>query len=365
MSEDENWVLSSDNHGRTRWAKAVAGLPSNKPKWQLLKCAKYGASWDFCLTDSRIFISSAELLAIALDIKTGEKIWETVFPTEASYDVAINNREVFISPYILDQEDGKIIEDLSSIDNISVVADIVDNVFYCHLIAPTEGLLRLDSKKEIFSFDSGLLMVHKDSGLIISRRDQYILASKWGNSKPIWKVTVPLAQDGDVMLPSSVFMYVGDMVYVHICKDTLIKIEVHSGNIIWQSGPDEIEENETSYQSKPPQRFLGCDDTLYLCREIDDTGYLQARSVEDGRELWCIHTPQARAFLIAGDLLFGALDDVPVAWDRHTGKIVWNADKKMTAIIHAAAAANKIIYTNTMSQMRCYEWTEPYHSPAK
>ncbi|MET0064641.1 MAG: hypothetical protein ABW176_20310 [Candidatus Thiodiazotropha endolucinida] len=365
MNNQKKWVLSSANHGRTRWATTISGLPSKKPKWQLLKSAKYGVSREICLTEKRIFLCSAELIAVAIDIESGEKVWETLFPKDATFDIAINDKEVLISPYILDQEEGKIIDDLSNIENIGFTADVSNNVFYCSTQEPTKGLVRLDERRDQFLFDVGLLMVHEESGLVIGKYNHHVFCSEWGCLRPVWEISLPVAQNGKPMFPSSVFMYIGNMVYVHICKDTLLKISIHTGDIIWQSGPSEIEENETPYQCKPPQRFLGCEDALYLCDEIDDKGYLQARSTEDGRELWFIDTPQARAFLIAGDLLFGALDDLPVAWDRHTGEVVWKADKKMTAIIHAAAAANKIIYTNTMSQMRCYEWAEPYHSPAK
>jgi outer membrane protein assembly factor BamB len=365
MSEKKSWVLGSDNHGRTYWASKVSGLPSIKPKWQLLKCAKYGVGWDVCITDKEIFLCSAELLAVAIDVNTGKQIWETIFPEEATYDIAINDKEVLVSPYVLDRVNGKIIEDLSNIENISVVADVANNIFYCYLASPTQGILRLDEKRNVFFVDIDLLMIHEKSNLVIGKRNHRIFCSEWGSSTQLWEISVPLAKNGKRMLPSSVFMLIDDMVYVHMCKDTLLKISVYTGEIVWQSGPSEIEENETPYQCNPPQRFLGCSDALYLCAEIEDEGYLQARSTEDGRELWRVDTPQARAFLIAGDLLFGALDDLPVAWDRHSGEVVWQADKKMTAIYHAVSAANKVVYTNTMSQMRCYEWTEPYHSPVR
>jgi outer membrane protein assembly factor BamB len=160
-------------------------------------------------------------------------------------------------------------------------------------------------------------------------------------------------------------MVINKLIYQHMNYDTLRCIDLYTGEVNWQSGPSQIDEDKPPLYRTAPSRFLGCDDTLYLGRDLATDGYLQARSTKDGSELWRVKARDARMLLIAGDLLFGALSEVPVAWDRHTGEVVWRADKPMTAIYHAVAASNKIIYTNTMSQMRCYEWTQPYHSPAK
>jgi outer membrane protein assembly factor BamB len=163
---------------------------------------------------------------------------------------------------------------------------------------------------------------------------------------------------------NSLQMLFDDRVYQHLFVDTLRCIDINTGDILWVSGPEKMAEEE--YKSaRRPDRYLGCADALYYGREYISDGHLQARRIEDGRVLWRVDAPDARMFLTAGDLLFGALGDVPVAWDRHTGEVVWRADQRMTAVYNAVAAGNKVIYSNTMSQMRCYEWDMAYISTAR
>ena len=359
-----SWTVSSWNHGRNRWAHNRGGIPASTPKWQLLKCAKYGVNRDVCATEGKIFLSSAQELAVSIDIDTGEKLWEASFPEEAAYGIAINDAEVCVAPYIMSQETGEIVDDLSRIGcAFRAVQDVDGGSFFLSVKGGNDDILIYDKGVDksigpnligVSSFDNGSYLVGiKEAGILCVSHDNLL-----------WSVSFPVAKNNEHMSPSSGYIIIEGMVYQHFNYDTVRCIDLVSGDVKWQSGPEEIEQNETPYQCKPPNKFLGCKDALYLCREMESDGFLQARSTEDGRELWRVEAPDARAFLIAGDLLFGVLNDFAVAWDRHTGEVVWRAEKPMTATYHAVAAGNKVVYNNTLSQMRCYEWTEPYHSPA-
>ncbi|MCU7844482.1 MAG: PQQ-binding-like beta-propeller repeat protein [Candidatus Thiodiazotropha sp. (ex Monitilora ramsayi)] len=361
-----NWVISPNNHGHSCWSTNKGGIPEIKPKWQIDKCAKYGAGWEFCATDTQIYINSADLLSVALDIETGEKIWEVILPDEATSSIAINANQICIAPYVLNQENGKIVDDLTRYGySFQPVEDVANEIFFINTTNEKKGVLCYhDTGYEFYDIPAGAITSIGDGKRIVGIESGSLVCYSLEESRKQWSLRYPIGEDGSILSPSSAsYMVINHKIYMHVNYDTLRCVNIDTGDIIWQSGPSTIDENKPPLYRKAPSRFLGCEDTLYLGRDISDDGFLQARSVEDGRELWKVDASQARLFLIAGDLIFGALNDVPVAWDRHTGEVVWNANKPMTAIFHAVAASNKIIYTNTMSQMRCYEWTAPYHSP--
>jgi outer membrane protein assembly factor BamB len=268
----------------------------------------------------------------------------------------------------LSRETGEILEDLSALGyTFRFVEDVDNDTFIITTSGEIKGVLYFhDSKHEFFSIDIyGVSSIYDGKGILGFNSTSLVCYSTESCNKR-WSFECPSGENGNILTPSSAgYMVIDNLVYLHTNYDTLSCIDPLTGSVVWQSGPGVIDENEPPLYRMAPTRFLGCSDMLYLGRNIADDGFLQARSIRDGSEQWRVSAPQARIFLIAGDLLFGSLSDVPVAWDRYTGEVVWKAEKGMTAIFHAVAASNKIIYTNTMSQMRCYEWTEPYHSPAK
>jgi outer membrane protein assembly factor BamB len=367
MTTLNQWVVSSRNKGRARWVSCIGGMPNKKPKWQLLKCAKYGAGWEFCATSNHVYINSADLLAVGVDIENGEKKWQTNFPDEATSSIAINSSQVCVPPYVLSQESGEIIKDLSELQHsYRIVEDVENEAFFITIDGDEKGVLRyLDGECDYIDIDIYGVSVTNDGEALIGCDNESLFAYSLKEGKKMWSLASPVGADGAPNSDAMDYVIINNTIYQHMYLDSLRCVNPVDGSIVWKSGPQHIDDVEPNQYRASPGKFLGCDDALYLCLEIEDNGFIQARSSTNGNLMWRADTPQARAFLIAGDLLFGALSDLPVAWDRYTGEVVWKADKSMTAIFHAVAASNKIIYTNTMSQMRCYEWTEPYHSPAK
>lgn len=365
------WVLGRGNKNKTGYAGSVGGVPSDLPKWQLLQCAKYGVAWEVCADNEKLFLSSAELVGVALDISTGKKVWENVFPEEAGDGIAVDHNHVYIAPYVLDAKSGEIVDEMSCSGCSSFY---VEDVFNGGVVVSAERdgeekdellIIYRDGCASYLNMAMTGVTSTDDAKRVIGLSGNHLLCASTIDGQVAWSTKIPVATNGEPMVCGSAYMVVGDAVYLHCNFDTIRCLDLLDGSLRWQSGPNEIEDNETRFACRPPWVFIGYMDALYLGRDIDDDGFIQARSTEDGRELWRIDAPQARLFLIAGDLLFGALDDLPVAWDRHTGELVWQAAKRMTAIFHAVAADNKVIYNNTMSQMRCYEWQEPYCSPAR
>jgi outer membrane protein assembly factor BamB len=362
------WNISSRNHGRTYWASNVSGLPAIKSKWTLNECAEYGVDWEVCVNTSAIYLCSARRVAVAINVDNGIILWKRTLPEIATRGIAISESQICIAPYILSQSNGGIVSDLSrSGRRYRFVEDVYNGDFFITTLGEQKGIHRYGEVSDEF-YNLGIvgLSIVNDGDLVIGLIDNALVSYSLRNKSQIWSLDCPTGEQGALLLPSSGYNIINDTIYQHMIYDSLRAINLESGEIIWQNGPQTIENLDAASALKiPPNKLLGCGDSLYLCREMKNEGFLQSRSVTDGSEMWRVDTPNARAFLIAGDLLFGALNDRLVGWDRYTGEVVWQADEPMTAVLHAVSASNKIIFTNTMSQIRCYEWTEPYYSPAK
>lgn len=362
---NSGWVQNLYNHLHTSCAGDAGGVPAEKPTWELMKCAKYGASQGVCCNDKSVFINSARRVCVAVELATGKQLWESAYPEPATENMCINSTTICVAPYVLIQETGAIVVDLSSEDHaFRSVDDVADEIYYIKTNAPQSYVLRIrGSDYDVLQIAAGAISVFDQGRRLLGLEAGAVVCYEIDSGKLSWSFQLPVSNSGRMFAISiAVYMLIGDRVFIHFNSDTLCCVDVNSGELVWKDGPDSVDEE---LLKTAPDRFLGCDDTLYLGRQYVDDGFLQARSSEDGRELWRVEARMGRMFLIAGDLLFGALDDVPVAWDRLTGEVVWRAQKKMTAVYHAVSAANKVIYTNTMSQMRCYEWETPYISPAR
>lgn len=361
------WTVNWNNHSGSSCAGDAAGIPAATPKWESLKCAKWGAGNQVCAVEDAVYINSAGRICVALNIETGKTMWDTEYPHPAIEQFCVGSKAVCVAPYLLHRDTGEIIADLSSEDyEFGAVDDVLNDVFYVVVKAPEKGILRIgEAGFEFFSIPAaGVTVFDNGKRVLGSEVPGRLVCYDVGSRKRLWAMPYGLSETGKFLGGmNSLQMLFDDRVYQHLFIDTLRCIDVNTGNILWVSGPERMGEEEYN-KAKGPSRYLGCADALYQGREYVSDGYLQARSAEDGRVLWRVDAPDARMFLTAGDLLFGALDDVPAAWDRHTGQVVWRAEKRLTAVSNAVAAGNKVIYSNAMSQMRCYEWDVAYVSTA-
>jgi outer membrane protein assembly factor BamB len=301
-------------------------------------------------------------------MESGETLWERVFPEPVANEIAIDDANICVPPYILSQTTGELVADLSGYgyDFLSV-GDVDGGAFVLITVGSAPGVLRHRGNEcTHYPFKVGSVVYVDDSGLLVGfENGEYLTCFSINEGRNIWSSECSGGENNKCSAPWKNYMVFGGRVYQHINLDTLRCIDLLSGVEVWQSGADCAGMDDEELLRRAPSRFLGCDDALYLCRDIEDDGFLQARSTEDGSELWRVEAPQARAFLIAGDLLFGGLDDYPVAWDRHTGEVVWRAEKPFAPLYHAVAAGNKVVFNTTTNQMRCYEWSEPYVSTAR
>jgi hypothetical protein len=367
------WLEASANVGDNRWGEIEGGLPERKPKWQMKKCGTWGVHFDFCMSNGAIFACSARREVVCVDAESGEYRWRTPLPAENAWGIAINHERVAVFPYLLERETGQIVANILDFAG-ERFPDIErgffnygnESEFTAFTREPAPELLhvRNDGSHAFAPSPHGFLRQIRDHLYIGYENERRgLFGCRAPGDEILWRISFPLAQDGRPMLPSGFMPRIGTRLYVHLNFDTLWCIDLTSGTILWKSGTDEIEQNATPYVCGAPSFILGCADGIYLCKTIDDTGFLQARSTEDGRCLWRVEAPQARALAIAGDLIFGSLHDVPIAWDRHTGEVVWRAAKSFSPVFHGIATENKVIYANTMGWLQCFEWGQPYHTP--
>lgn len=63
-----------------------------------------------------------------------------------------------------------------------------------------------------------------------------------------------------------------------------------------------------------------------------------------------------------GDLVFGLSGTVPMAWDKFTGEVVWDA-KKPTATGSILVGEQSVIFCQLSGYIQCHQWKKTYISP--
>jgi len=366
------FLQSSWNIGDTRWGCSEGGLPARKPKWALQRCGVWGVTTEMCMSAGEIFACSARQEAVCIDAESGEYRWRAPLPEPSNWGVAIGDRSVFVSPYLIDRSSGTLLFDGRRDTQLEFPECVgcsyrLDAGFATPIGKPFGSYLLLDDGGgyETYSAPYSLMWPPVGEGLFVGWDGAgQVLGYDRAKGEVLWRHRLPVARDGRPM-GLSALPRIDNHLYLHVNFDTLWCVDVRRGDFVWKRGPDEIEQNETPYQCRAPSTILACDDRLYLCRTIEDDGFLQAHDAADGALLWRVEAPQSRALVIAGDLIFGSANDVPAAWDRYTGEIVWRAAKAFAPLFHSVAADNKVLFTNTFGGMQCYEWKQPYRSPAR
>ena len=116
--------------------------------------------------------------------------------------------------------------------------------------------------------------------------------------------------------------------------------------------------------AKPLKSIVLADDYLYT----EQNKTIAAFSKQDGSLLFVSKKRlkgDIKSVAGQGDLLYFICENELLAIDRYTGEQVWQADEGMTAAYHVMTSDNRVYFSNTLGEIRCYEWSEPYHSPAK
>jgi outer membrane protein assembly factor BamB len=113
----------------------------------------------------------------------------------------------------------------------------------------------------------------------------------------------------------------------------------------------------------PPNLLSVAPDRIYLAKQMTRNGMFNSYDIKTGDLVWEKEYSGLQSNCIVGDLIFGIKEEsVLVAWDRYTGEEVWQAEDTMGAAYHVMAAGNKVVYSSTTGELRCYEWNKPYTS---
>jgi outer membrane protein assembly factor BamB len=367
------WSQASFNRGGTGLAAPVSGIPAGRPRWEIRQSSKYGLDWDICMTAGAIFGNSAKREVVAIAADGGEFLWRTDLPEKATSGMALEEGFVAVAPFVLEQGTGKVVygeerERNAARGGKASQVVVTSGGFLWPIVEPQPGieLFYPGRSAEKFDFPVPSIYSSEDQGLVYGRLAHELTCYALEEHAVRWRLPLPLARDGRPMKPSGPgAMFLGGRVYLHLNFNTLWCMDAINGQFVWKSGPDTIEANGTPYEPNAPSRTLMADDIIYLVKQIDEKGEIHAHAAADGTHLWTRPAPKARVTVVAGDLLLGVSNDVPTAWDRYSGEVVWTSDKPMQGTMHAIAAGTKIVYTNSTGQMWCYEWSDPYESSYK
>lgn len=367
--------MSPCNVGWSSWGSVRGGLPQKAPEWSLAKVANYGILNDFCTVEEgdkgTVFAVSAKRQAIALAVADGSTRWETHLPDKSSYGIAVNEDVVCAPPYLLDRNSGKIVEDFSSqvYMNLRETLPLPIRAGFAWFVTGASGkrllVYRMDQGKSILARALSRPNVGVCGDKLYGLLEDRFVCLELGAGTLLWSHTVPFADNGQPMMPSGQgSMVVGDRLYLHLNFDELRCLDRSSGELLWVSASTVVMDRSDAFQHRPPNGSSVTDDRVYLFKQLDRDGFLQAFDASNGRLLWTRQFCDARLSVIAGDLLIGSQNDRPTAWDRYTGETVWQAADRIPGLFHAAVCGRYYVYTSTVGSMHGYRWEQPYLSPA-
>lgn len=353
-----------------------SGIASKKPVWKMN--SRLDPLLGNCLlTDNELFIGSAGRMS-CFSPYSGEIIWETgtsVWDVEHyGENLAVADKYVMSGWCLLDRETGSILLDMKAelgiedSDNMGVSFPnfFIDGIFYRY-VENEDKVFRINPEsREVMPipydgywyFNS----LSSDSSLAFMKKQE----GKYGvldleNDNFIWCSEVLFESNNSfrtVSIDQSFAYFVSDK-WKGIWKVDLLNGEHHE--LVDSKELKVLREKHAT--NNPIFSIALAPDVLYTAQNKRITAF----DKEDGKLLFesAEFDGGVKSAAGQGDVIFFVSGEGLMAIDRYTGEKVWQADEGMTAAYHVMTGENRVYFSNTLGEIRCYEWDEPYHSPAK
>lgn len=370
---NKNWIASPKNKGGNSWLLIKSGIPAIEPTWSVSRVGRAGLMSDLCAYDDCLYVKSG-FETISYSIANGNELWrDKPSPSNKASNCYVKGKYLCSGWYIYEKDTGKIktnfIDGLeeNSLFKYGYIAAQEDH-FYREIESPESNICALNINGQSGFLGIGLSGIVQDNdNHIYGWVDNNICCYDMDSKKIKWNLETPTRKNG-TSLTMAGFSCANNKIYIQLKVSLLWCVDALTGEIIWQHNEPEgtVTEVVPNYGVKQADIIAVCDDRIYLGSSRQDDGWIECFNEKDGESLWKKDVKDLMSLCIVGDLLFGIKEQfLIVAWDRYTGEEVWQAKDPMTAAYHVIAAGNKVIYSSTTGELRCYEWTEIYNSPAK
>lgn len=369
------WPCSPSGAGRTRWVAVESGLPATSPVW-CTQVGRYGLLGDLCMTSQYIYALSAGDV-VAVDLMDGAVIWERHLEDDQhkATGICVNGDCLCAGLYIIDCGSGKTLMDIrkefsrDDIGDYSFVMPLWDG-FVRSLEKPSAQCCYF-SPKQVPKFLGcnlkGIGNITCIDNMMFGWDRNILTAFDVEKGQVAWALEVPL-KNSSKRASSAGYSVLSDKLVLQLWSATLLCVDPLTGRVIWECDEEEVPvgRDAPKYSAYQADQMVLCDDRVYLEKSRSGHGWIECHDTREGMLLWKVSAPNSMSLCAVGDLLFGVKEtSILTAWDRYSGEEVWHASDPMTAAYNVMASENKVVYSSTTGEVRCYEWQGRYKSPNK
>lgn len=370
------WLSSFRTIGQTGWAGEYGGLPGKEPIWVIPAGADGYLMAELCMTEQVFYVKYPRGTTKAIDAGSGRELWRHVAQDNQANRLELRGDFLLSGWFVLDSRKGTPMFNLYEQLKPDTVHDygtalITDREFLWGLNEPDARLYRVERglrQWELLGEGFAVLGEGVQENTVICLRGMDLVCLSVASREFVWTFTVPKSFEAAQQYQGAfaAFALSAGKLYLLISHSPLLCIDSQTGRVCWKHEPSHEDLAGLPHQ-QPPTNMLVARNRIYLINGWAFGSYIECHDIDCGALLWRkILSRRPHGFCGCGDLLFGKFDDdFPVALDRHTGEIVWQAAQPMEAAYGTVSGGTRVVYTSTTGEIQCYEWTEEYHSPAR
>jgi len=381
MFDINQWPMSTWGSSLTRWAGNQGGIPGATPVWEIgLGEGPSGLFTGLSMTSDVVYANALAEGCFAYNAETGKQLWLShPFIPQGAHELSINGDWLAAGFLILDRNTGEVKEDFRTLLEKEGIAHSRPLNKYVRNLPYQAGFIRFagtldnynacyfDAEGEVDCFAPGVwpsVIEHGTSFIFGHIGKDRVGCYDLKKRNMVWARTLPKLQQHEWAM-EAVALY-QEKLYIPVMYASLQCLDARTGDLCWEySEPEKFLIQGDAYYGGRPTRFGLCGDRIYLGRSRASTGWLQAHDIHTGEPLWKIEVEEGMEFCICGDLIFGVEDSWPVAWDRYDGRKVWQADEALVSAYFVMSGGNRVVYSSTLGEIRCFQWEENYISPAR
>ena len=362
------------NYRSNRHLSNDGGIPVNKAKWILRNDDLRSLLNSFFLDESRIYVRTPDGDAsFCIDISNKDILWNVSEVNNDGEVLSINGNQVTLGWVTYDISSGTRIADA----RVIVGEDIEEYDFGLSYADGYITKIRGENPEQIYidlvnnsyqrlGCNLEYYQISEDQTLLYGWNKNWLQCFNLETKELVWQFETPVLPNGKAKFIN--FVVQGDVLYLTQHVSDILCLSTKTGELIWKKeGSKKVPDSDSPHKHLASNGLLVFDDNLYMGCRMNINGWLGCYSIDDGAEQWRIENIYYEWPAGAGDLIFDICDEHTKlkAFDRFSGEIVWEAKEKMVAGGMVLISGNNIICNTTNGELYCYEWKDPYVSPAR
>ena len=202
---------------------------------------------------NRVFVNSQDGTVVALNLKTGDKIWQLSFPAKFNISIGADSSRLFLADTtgivrVVNKKDGKLLWQTETSSEISARIISDDNIMVVRSTNGKTEVFSIQFKERIwqnqhlalpFSLHGAASPIIFNNQIIVPTSNGEIISYHRQSGKKLWAepITFPYGRTvmDRIVDVDAEPLIVGNEIYVLSMHGKLAKINLNTGNTIWST----------------------------------------------------------------------------------------------------------------------------------